>query len=169
MLSRGFSGAFIITDLATDRYKVYATNDKTECARAVKKYALYLLGHGWRLRHVYTDAGTVETSEEYREELAKKGITVHLNPDKIPQYHVERTIQTMQNDITTIIDSTPTFKRKHWLPAATFAAELRATCANSICRYARLFIDSSTGSVSGNIANTKKNPQVKYLVNNAGY
>ena len=78
-----------------------------------------------------TDAGTVETSENYREELEKKGITVHPNPDKIPQYHVERTIQTMQNDITTIIDSTPTFKRKHWLPAATFAAELRAACANS--------------------------------------
>ncbi len=37
LLSRGFSGAFVITDLATDRYKVYATNDKTECAQAVKK------------------------------------------------------------------------------------------------------------------------------------
>jgi hypothetical protein len=71
--SRGFSGAFIITDIATDRYKVYATNDKTECAEAVRQYTLYLLSHGLRLRHIYTDAGTVETSEEYRETMAQRG------------------------------------------------------------------------------------------------
>ena len=81
---------------------------------------------------MFTDARTVETSQAYRDTLASKGIVVvQPNPDHIPQFHVERTIQTLQNDITTIIGATPSFTRKHWLPAATFAAELRASCANT--------------------------------------
>jgi hypothetical protein len=132
--SMGFDGMFGVCDMASDRAKCYGTRSKGNEIDAVRQWVLYMLSHGHRPRWCYTDAGSVEGGQEFVSALNEMGITVISQPDHISQYHIERVVQMIENDMSAIIECTPSFGAKEWLPAATFSCELRATCANTKTR-----------------------------------
>ena len=132
--SRGCNGVVVISDEGSDRMKVYGTKSKTGVLDACEQWMLYMLSHGHRPKWLFVDAGAVESGAEFINAMSKWGVTVVAKPDHISAYHVERAIQLLQNDVSAVIECTLTFGAKDWLPAAVFAAELRATCSNKKTR-----------------------------------
>ncbi len=82
----GFSGAFVLADVETNRPKVYGTNDKALLHVAVRQWKTYMAAQGLCPRVLYTDAGTVEKSASFQEHMAAMGITVICRPDHISEY-----------------------------------------------------------------------------------
>ena len=129
--SKGCDGVVVISDVDTERMKVYGTKTKTSVLDACDQWMLYMLAHGHRPKWLFVDAGAVENGAVFIAAMARLGVTVVAKPDHISAYQIERAIQLLKNDVAAVIECTATFGAKDWLPAATFAAELRATCANS--------------------------------------
>ena len=124
----------VISDVGSDRMKVYGTKAKTSVVDACEQWMLYMLAHGHRPKWLFVDAGAVESGAEFIAAMARWGVTVVAKPDHISAYHIERAIQLLKNDVSAVIECTATFGAKDWLPAAVFAAEIRATCSNAKTR-----------------------------------
>ena len=132
-LSFGCNGFIVIRDLGTGFFEVYGVRDKRAVTEAVRQWVTFMLSFGHKPKFGRHDSGAVETGQEFREALAALGIDTIASPPEIPEKNIERTVQTIQNDIAAMMISTPSFGARDWLFAAKHSAKMRSTmvCAAS--------------------------------------
>ena len=131
--SFGCSGFIVIRDLGTGFFEVYGVRDKRAVTEAVRRWVTFMLSFGHTPKFGRHDSGAVETGQEFEAALAELGINKIASPPEIPEKNIERTVQTIQNDIAAMMISTPSFGAKDWLFAAKHSARMRSTmvCAAS--------------------------------------
>jgi hypothetical protein len=132
-LSFGCSGFIVIRDLGTGFFEVYGVRDKRAVTEAVLRWVTFMLSFGHKPKFGRHDSGAVETGQQFQHALAELGIDTLASPPEIPEKNIERTVQTIQNDIAAMMISTPSFGAKDWLFAAKHSARMRSTmvCAAS--------------------------------------
>jgi hypothetical protein len=132
-MSFGCNGFIVIRDLGTGFFEVYGVRDKTAVTEAVQRWTTFMLSFGHTPKFGRHDSGSVETGNQFRTALAALGINTIASPPEIPEKNIERTVQTIQNDIAAMMASTPSFGAKDWLFAAKHSARMRSTmvCAAS--------------------------------------
>ena len=102
----GFKGAYVAVERTVGYAWVYLTarHNGIQMLKAVEAVRLCLSSHGWRLKMLRTDAGTVEAGQELAAQLAERQVTINAAaPEAQYQNFVERFIQTAARGLATTL------------------------------------------------------------------
>lgn len=133
--SRRCNGFNVIRDVGSGLFKIYGVKDgKTAVMESIRQWCLYMISHGHRPRRGWSDSGSVETAQGFKEAMAEMGLQQLTTAPYQPNKAVERTVQTILNDVAAIMKCTPNFKAHNWLDAAHDAATLRNMTTNEASR-----------------------------------
>lgn len=125
----GFTAQFIVRELSIGYILVFLVKQKTEFVTVAQKIRSYFLQFKSALRIIYTDAGLVEMSESTRHQLALIHVAIHsAPPEQQNQNPVERTVQTLNYGISTMLAAQKFLPNEAWgLAAISYAATANAT------------------------------------------
>ena len=125
----GFTAHFIVRELSIGYILVFLVKQKTEFVAVARKIRSYFLQFKSALRVIYTDSGMVEISESTHQQLALLHVTVRsAPPEQQNQNPVERTVQTLNYGIATMLAAQKYLSNEAWgLAAISYAATANAT------------------------------------------
>jgi hypothetical protein len=133
-ISRRCTGYIAIMDMGTGYIGVYGVTDKRAVADAMRQWTETMMSYGWKVQEARHDSGSVEIGAEFKSVCAGLGITTIRTPDGIPAYEIERMVQTLQNDIKTILTAAEGLGSRDWMLAAVYAATMRNAISNESSR-----------------------------------
>lgn len=130
--SRGCSYYFVIVDQGSTFIMIFGAKDKTAVMEALRRYVVFMLSHGFKPRRGRCDYGSVEVGAQFQQAMAILGLEiVPAAPYNQKADPVERTVQTLQNDIAANVGFSTTQGADKWLDAAEWAATMRNCTVNS--------------------------------------
>ena len=129
----GFNAMFLIRELRVGLLIVHLTRDKTTFPSVVYKLRLYFLQYGLALRVIFTDSGGVEVSQKTRDMLNIHEIQIHPSPpEQQNQNPVERSVQTLNYGISTIMAAQQFLPDEAWGLAALSYVDTANATPNSL-------------------------------------
>ena len=130
----GFTGFYLFRELYTGYVVVFLVKNKTKFMDAINRTRNHFLSHGHRpMALLLCDAGTVENSAASARELATLEITLNpAAPENQAQNPVERTVQTANHAISTMLLDQQFLGHDSWARAVLHWADTMNATPNTL-------------------------------------
>ena len=133
-MSQGCSYWLKVRDIGSGLSECYGVKNKNKIGAEMEAWQTFCWSNGYKPQLIKTDAGSVETGQGFKLEMAKLGMKVHNTPDGEPQKDAERDVQTSLNDLTAVLQHQDTMRASDWLSGIKLGTRIRQRTSNAASR-----------------------------------